>query len=189
MRLRPAEIVLVIAVSAVSVAGCRQAGQSTSVDDPARRIAAIPAEMREDESDDAYRDRVEAEARKIVSSVELPPALRELYYECERRGAADLAQHSSQEELKRLSPFFEAQRCIIFRLGELGTPEAAAALLDLYADESLAFDAEMGLNVGVAITQCGKNALPYLNKLRGRVRPTLTDALIACVEQGQIFGR
>jgi len=88
----------------------------------------------------------------------------------------------------RIESYWMAQSGAVFRLGELGTDEAAKALVELLSDEDLSWDGEGALNIAHAISVCGKLCLPYLEAVSAEhPRFEFANALIPVLKRGEII--
>ena len=91
-----------------------------------------------------------------------PEELRILFHLCD---TVSRERTVSQAELEEINVFFYGGICVIRRLGQIKTKDSAAALVLLLADGRLRWGGERGIEIGTAITSCGRIALPYLNEL------------------------
>lgn len=88
----------------------------------------------------------------------------------------------------RAECYWMAETGALLRLGELGTDDAAAALVALLADEQLSWDGEAALNIAHAISVCGKACIPYLAEVPAdHPRFEFADELIPFLQRGEII--
>lgn len=88
----------------------------------------------------------------------------------------------------RAECYWIAETGALLQLGELGTDEAAAALVALLCEEKLSWDRQKdAMNIAQAITICGKACLPLLEKIPAdHPRRSFADHLIPYLQRGEI---
>ncbi len=127
------------------------------------RIGEIDVRQREGETNAARYDRMYRAIDGLTASLKSPETLKALFYACqevcENRGP------TPQERLDEPDPCWRTQQAILFRLADIGGEGSAEVLVALLADDRLSWDGEGGLNIGMAITMCGKPCLPPLKAL------------------------
>jgi hypothetical protein len=89
----------------------------------------------------------------------------------------------------RAECYWMAETGALLRLGELGTDEAAAALVGLLCDERLDWDKQRNaLNIAHTISLCGKPCLPHLKSVPAdHPRRGFVDHLIPYLQRGELI--
>jgi hypothetical protein len=166
--------------------GCQHSAGTPEGPRPAiQRIAGIDVNPSHYPSLNEYHARVYQQVEAIVGEASTTAELKALFVECSRRLKA--ATVSPQERLGWIDPHGEARTAIVARLAELRSDEAVKVLVALYADDSLGWDGESGINVCNAISRFGRQALPHLAKQRRDVQRRSRE-VVACIEKGEIYG-
>ncbi|MCK5578254.1 MAG: hypothetical protein KAI63_01900, partial [Planctomycetes bacterium] len=97
----------------------------------------------------------------------------------------------NKPSLQTPNPFYLMQDSIIFKIAKMKTDETASFLVSLMHDRNYRYlgGAEGALNIGHAITVCGKPCLPYLKRVEEvSSRKRFADKLIDYIEQGKLYG-
>ncbi len=89
----------------------------------------------------------------------------------------------------RKESYWMSASAAVYRLGEIGTEETAAALVELLCDETLSWDEHKdAVNIAHAISICGKTCLPYLEQVpTDHSRRDFVDDLIPYLQRGDII--
>lgn len=103
--------------------------------------------------------RIENQLATIQSACQL----RDVFYKCERRRPGYV--------------YFLAQTLVLFRLAEMQDDNSARILVDLLADDALAWDGESSLNIYEALVRCGQPCVPYLSSYSGTNKKLALEAI------------
>jgi hypothetical protein len=172
---------------AVLLPGCgRQANVPAPPQPVLERIASVDVEIDHYPSYAEYHNRVYGQMEAAVSQLSSPVELKGLFLECHRRWMA--APERPQERLQWVDPYAEACEAIVFRLGDLGSEQAASVLVELFADKTMGWDGESALDAAHNISRCGKRAIPYLAKAKFGDRRAEVQEIVGCIEKSELYG-
>lgn len=136
-----------------------------------------------------YNSEIYDNSKPIVQEQEDPLVLKQLVYQARER----LKQAHDRLDVMKSAEYDlygAIESHALFTLAEMRTDSSAEILVDLLVDPSLSWDASRGLDIGNAITICGKLTLPYL---KGKCNPKekryhSIKQLIELVERGEQMG-
>ena len=135
----------------------------------------------------SQNDQIDIQANPLYETIQQPlqaelsaTTLMDYYYECEK------AKLNSEINPNAFHIFSTAQEAILLRLADLNDIASAKSLVEIYADDSLAFDASQRLTLGEALVQCGDEVVPHLTKVR-KAKPLISERVLECIKTGRAF--
>ncbi len=154
-----------------------------SADDYLAAIATLELDPQEYKSYQDYWSLVNERMRTWLGVVNAPEDLERLFWACQKRSDAE---PEDQGRLQWVNPYYESRNLILYRLADIGTPEAARILVDLRFAPEAGWDGGASLLAGDAVVICGRVALPFLReKLRsGENASRLIELIEAGVKTG-----
>ena len=109
-----------------------------------------------------YYQTVVGKMKSWLEPIQDPNELKMLFYQVYEKWRSQ--PETSQDRLTWIDPFHESRNLIMYRLGDLKTPEAARIMVEIFCDTTVQWGAHPREMAADAILRCGKPALPFLKQ-------------------------